>query len=359
MRKDRVVVVRRLLLVCVSASVVGSVISGHPSGMANAATSGLGEQAQPSPTFGGAADLPDADVQAMFAGFGMVKGDLRASTASDSVGFAIYDRKAGRIIASHNLDKSFNLASTTKLITMDAVGAAFRGEAMLRAHRTELSRILRTSDNRGASLWMLLARQRATGKPVDYARARALNTGNCYGGPLRTARQREAELEAATAFFRAHRKAYKIDWTGSQVVDGAGCERGLWPGQEDRMTPRQYLTVLDALRQRDFGGWNAFELMPQMRPDGVVPDENIALADALRQNFLVWKTGTDALGIKNIAGYLSKEGDPFAYYFVMFINTGRSPPGDVGLTNGGAVVKNFATWAARFARQPPAPRGTG
>jgi D-alanyl-D-alanine carboxypeptidase len=336
---------------------VAGLVSAHPFGKAISPGSGWGEHSQPALAFGGSTDLPNTTVETLFAGFGMVKADLgNASTVSGAVGFAIYDRNAGRIVASHNLDRSFNLASTTKLFTMDAVGAAFRGDPILRAHRSELSRILRTSDNRRASLWMLLARQRISGRGVDYVRDNALVTGNCYGGPLRSARQREAELEAATAFFEVHRRAYAIDWTGSQLVDGAGCERGLWPGHEDRMTPRQYLTVLDSLRQRDFGGWNAFELMPQMRSDGAVLADNVILADALRQNLIVWKTGTDALGIKNIAGYISNGGDPFAYYFVMFINTGRSPPHDVGLTNGGAVVSNFAAWAARFARQSsPAP----
>ena len=116
------------------------------------------------PSFAGSADLSDATVGRLFVGFGLTKGDFACGRdTSNSVGFIVYDRAAGRIMRSYNPDRSFNLASTTKLFTMAVAGQLFAGDPMLSQHRAELSDILRASDNRGASLWLRLAQQKANG----------------------------------------------------------------------------------------------------------------------------------------------------------------------------------------------------
>ena len=123
----------------------------------------------------------------------------------------------------------------------------------------------------------------------------------------------------------------------------------MYPGGQDRMTPRQYLTVLDALRKGNFGGWDAFQLMPKRKLDGSVLEGDAAIRAAAREGVLAWKTGTDEKGIKAIAGFVPRGGDPYGVYFVMLINSGKSPTG-TGLTHGGEVVQQFSKWAAEVAR---------
>lgn len=309
-------------------------------------------EAEPArPTFGGSADMSEPEVGRLMTRVGLDRADFAPGrSVANSVGFAVYDRARRVVISSFNLDRAFNLASTTKLFTMAVVGRTFGGDRVLAARRHELARILRVSDNLGASRWLLLAQRRDAGKPFDYPGHASEVKGNCYGGPNRDEAQKVAELAAATAFFARHRAMYAIDWTGAQVVDGAGCERaGMWEGGEDRMTPRQYLTVLDQLRHQDFAGWNALELMPQMTSDGRVLDRRPGRAESMHQGYIAWKTGTDSAGIKNIAGYIPSRSDPFAFYFVLLVNSGRSPA-DGGLINGARVARGFAAWAASTAR---------
>lgn len=302
------------------------------------------------PDFVGSEDMPASEAAALIEGFGLTKEDLLGRTAEESIGFAIYDRKGRRFVSSFNLDRPFNLASTTKVFTMTVVGQAFAARPQLSQYRPSFVSILRKSLNPGASQWLLLSHDRRLGRPFDLAGRMRSAPGNCYGRPERARLQMAEEAEAAAVFFQEHRSRYAIDWSGAQIADGAGCERGLWLGHGDRMTPRQYLTVLDAFRQQDFGGRNAFELMPQRSPDGVVLSQSVPLAAALRDGVIAWKTGTDAAGIKNIVGYIPEGDDPFAYYYILFVNSGRSPA-ESGLIHGKTVVEGFSAWAARTARK--------
>ena len=348
-----ILIVNLLSTVAIASPPVSPSTEPHSAAMTGAGTAPDGAM----PTFAGSADVSSQVAARLLQQFGLVPQDLaKGRSVAESVGFAVYDRRQGRYVRSFNLDRSFNLASTTKLFTMAIVGQQFRGDPLLTSYRGELASILRHSSNRGASLWMLLASDRDHKLRIDVETRRRQIVGNCHGYPPRAPEQMAAEAEAANAFFARHRAVYAMDWTGAQVVDGAGCERaGMWAGHEDRMSPRQYLTVLDALERQDFGGWNAFELMPQMSADGEVIDSNTTAHVGMLKGHLAWKTGTDAAGIKNIAGYVSTRDDPFAYSFVLFVNTGRSPA-ESGLVNGATLVHRFAAWAASTAREGFVPR---
>jgi hypothetical protein len=307
-----------------------------------------------------ASALSDQSVSDLFQSFGLGPEDYPGGRpvrdgVRQSIGFVVFDRSARRVVLSYNADAPFYLASTTKLFTVAMVGAEFGGDPFLVQHRAELEQMLLDSEDREASTWLLLARDHHFHRPTDFDGWTRRIKGECYGKPERDAVQRGLEHDAAKVFFDAHQAAYPIGWKYAQIVDGAGCERGETPDKVDRMTPRQYLTVLDSLRLRDFGGWNAFRLLPQRRHGNDRPlatkVDGRGPADA---GVFAWKDGGDNYGIRNIAGYLPKGGDPFAYYFVLLINTGRSPRGEVGLKAGTAVLDGFAAWAAQSVGAAPA-----
>lgn len=304
--------------------------------------------------------LSDNAADALFKRLGILRSDFpddRSRTVANSVGFAVYDRAHDTVVLSYNADLLLNLASTTKLFTMAVVGKEFAGDPILVQHQQDMEKMLLESDNRVASMWMLLANDRFLGRPTDYVGWNSRMRARCYGDPKRDAHQQTEEAVAIRRFFALHRAIYRISWDHADIVDGAGCESGLWRGGADRMSPRQYLTVLDALRQRDFGGWNAFRLMPQKRFDGTPPPTKIDGRQSGDARIFAWKTGGDKRGIRNIAGYIPRDRDPFAYYFVLLINTGRSPPKQIGLINGGQVLNGFVAWVAQTLKYPAMSNG--
>lgn len=281
-------------------------------------------------------------------------------TFDTGVGFAVYDSQTDRILRSHNLDRSYNLASVTKLFTLAAISRSY--EALTLRERREIAYMLRASRNRLASTWMQLAYLRATQSEANHDAVLA-RTRACYdddGNAARSAQQIEAERRAAAYFFDAHRRAYpSVPWAGAGLVDGAGCERRQTAntGIGDALSARQVLTVLDVLRDRDVGDWAMTQILPHRHPTtGARLDQHGKInrndchpdrrCDAYDGTSIAYKTGTDAAGIKTIAGFIPSGDNPYRYYFVLLINADGAAGDSTGIRDGEEVVGDFvALWA--------------
>lgn len=191
------------------------------------------------------------------------------------------------------------LASVTKLAT--AVAALKNVEGISVA---SVSTMLKTSHNGLASKYVRLAAKSIDGTEV--AGDPFASSHSCPGNT-------SAEAPAAKTVLGWYQRGITaFDWTGSALLDGAGCNYG------NKMTSKQILKLLEFADSygKAFGGKDFADLLSISGIEGTWAGRNTD-----DKGMIFAKTGT--LGVaSNLAGYffVKRAGQLNKYYFAVFVD---------------------------------------
>jgi D-alanyl-D-alanine carboxypeptidase len=227
------------------------------------------------------------------------------SSQNSKVSFLVVDAEDDKIMRTYLSEKPRRLASVTKVATSLTALENVNGISV-----SKIRAMLKASDNSEASRYI-----RLVAKSIQNLIIPGSPNPNAHSCPSSSVLKQEYPA-AALALTWLKSQIHDVDWTGSALKDGAGCDYGNF------MNTLQIVNILKLAdsKGKAFAGLSYEELLSVSGVDGTWASRN---TDA--KGRVLAKTGTLSLN-SNLAGYFyaKRDGVLHKYYFTIFVEKSSS-----------------------------------